>query len=177
MKHPPQNDSRRKTTLLLLLSTCLMFGFGFALVPMYNVLCDITGLNGRVPLVAAEESAAYDIISDRDVVMELAATLNQGMPWEFGPDEDQIEIQIGELAEVSYYAHNKTGRDLVIQAIPSISPGMAAKHLHKIECFCFDRQEFSAGETRHMPVRFYLDEGLPRHIDRVTLSYTLFEIK
>ena len=160
----------------LVLVVFAMFSFGFALVPLYDVFCDITGLNGKTNDVGvAYENEGID--TSRIVKVQFITRMAKGIPWQFEPVINEISVHPGEVKFVNFYAKNKSKQSIVGQAVPSVSPGLAAGYFQKIECFCFDPQEFSAGEARHMPVRFYLDEGLPRHIDRVTLSYTLFEIK
>ncbi|RRQ23095.1 cytochrome c oxidase assembly protein [Thiohalobacter thiocyanaticus] len=152
-----------------------MFGFGFAMVPFYNVFCDITGLNGKTasgPTQTLEEQPAA---TDRTVTVEFIANLNQGMPWEFRPEVNKMEVQPGKAYTVRFYAHNGTGREVVAHAVPSVTPGLAAKHFHKTECFCFTEQKFGADEGRWMPVRFMVDPELSDKHNELTLSYTFFD--
>lgn len=158
----------------LLFVVVAMFGFGFAMVPLYDVLCDITGLNGktggRVAIAAVMEP---DL--DRTVMVEFIANVNQSMPWDFTPVVSRMEVHPGKMYRTSFHAKNHTDRTMVGQAIPSVTPGLAAQHFKKTECFCFTEQQFSAGEEREMPLLFMVDPELPEEIGVVTLSYTFFD--
>ena len=150
-----------------------MFGFGYLMVPMYNIICDITGLNGktgRVSVASVSEAEA----SDREVIVEFVSSINQGGSWIFKPDVKTMTVQPGKLYNTSYFAQNLTEEYVVAQATPSVTPFAAAKYFNKTECFCFTRQPFEAGGSRHMPLTFIIDEDLPINVDRVTLSYTFF---
>ena len=171
-------DERISLALIgkLLLTTVAMFAFGFALVPLYEVVCEITGFNGRsegLQLVASVDEAP---VADRTVRVEFLTSVNQGMPWNFAATQDSITVHPGKLYTVEFTAANESGRSMVGQARPSVAPWNAAKHLRKTECFCFNRQPMQAGETKVMPMRFMLDPELPAHVDTVTLSYTFFEV-
>lgn len=160
----------------LVVTTLAMFAFGFALVPLYEVVCEITGFNGRsegLSLVASVEEAP---VADRTVRVEFLTSVNQGMPWEFAASQDSITVNPGKLYTVEFTAANDAGRDMIGQARPSVAPWDAAKYLRKTECFCFNRQPMLAGESKVMPMRFMLDPELPAHVDTVTLSYTFFEV-
>ncbi|MDD3764146.1 MAG: cytochrome c oxidase assembly protein [Nevskiales bacterium] len=159
----------------LLFVTAAMFGFGFALVPMYNMLCDALGINGKIELKAAD-AAPVDVDPNRTVTVEFVTTVNGGRNWEFHPDQPSIEVHPGKLYTVTFFARNTEDHDLVAQAVPNIAPWEAAKHLKKTECFCFNQQPFKAGEAKDMPVVFMLDPELPPDVDRVTLSYTFFDV-
>jgi cytochrome c oxidase assembly protein subunit 11 len=151
-----------------------MFAFGFLLVPIYEAMCELTGIGGRTagtPAVAANLPAPD---RNRTVTVEFVALLNQQAPWEFRPAVTSIEIHPGEQYHTTFFARNLTSRPIVGQAVPSVAPGQAASHFLKTECFCFTSQQFAAGEGRDMGVTFTVDPALPAHIDRVTLSYTFF---
>lgn len=150
-----------------------MFAFGFLLVPIYDVLCDITGLGGKFDLEAAVVETQTPI-DDRVITVEFVASLNEYAPWEFHPAVASIDVRPGQMYDTTFYARNLTDRELVGQAVPSIAPGQAAKYFQKTECFCFTSQEFTAQEGRDMPLQFVVDPELPEHIDRLTLSYTFF---
>jgi cytochrome c oxidase assembly protein subunit 11 len=158
----------------LLLVVVAMFGFGFAMVPLYNVFCDITGLNGKVSGRAAVVQAVQPEL-DRTVMVEFVASLNEGMPWEFHPEVARMEVHPGKMYRTNFYARNRTNQDMVGQAIPSVTPGVAAQHFKKTECFCFTEQQFAAGEGRDMPLLFMVDPELPEDVQVVTLSYTFFD--
>lgn len=150
-----------------------MFGFGFALVPLYDVLCDVTGIGGRTNTEAAVVVEAPDV--NRVVTIEFTGTVNESAPWQFRPVNPKIEVHPGKLYTVQFVAENMTDRDLIGQAVPSVAPGHAARFLQKTECFCFEQQNFEARERREMPVRFIIDPELPAHLDTLTLSYTFFD--
>ena len=162
----------RSLTLRLAALALAMFGFGFLLVPLYYVLCDITGIGGRTSEAVAAQPT--EVAAGRRVMVEFAASVNEYAPWEFRPEVTTLEVEPGRLYEVSFLARNLTGQPLTGQAIPSVAPGQSAKYLKKTECFCFRAQEFAPAETRHLTVQFYLDPALPRYVDRLTLSYTMF---
>ena len=152
-----------------------MFGFGFAVVPFYNVFCELTGLNGRV---RNEMTASVDYAVDptREITLEFVTSLNEGMPLAFRAEKSKLKIHPGQYYTVNFYAENLTDRKLVGQAIPSIAPGLFAEHLKKAECFCFSEQEFEPHKERQMPVRFVVDPAIPEDVKDLTLSYTFFDI-
>jgi len=160
----------------LALAAMGMFAFGFALVPLYNVFCDLTGVNGKTG-GAVEVAAALSVPADKDrlVTVEFLATVKSGLPWEFRPVTTKMQVHPGMIYETHYIARNRSDRIVVGQAIPSVAPGSAAKHFNKIECFCFTNQTLAAGEEQQMPLRFVLDPALPADVSSVTLSYTFFE--
>lgn len=175
---PPNNPARgrgnhRRLAGRLLLMAGGMFCFGFAMVPLYDVMCDITGLGGRTNRQAAEVTAT-EPDRERVVTVEFVANLNEQAPWEFRPAVTELEVHPGQLYDTTFFARNLTTRQLVGQAVPSVAPGEAAKHFRKIQCFCFTSQEFAPGEGRDMGVQFMVDPALPAHVDRLTLSYTFF---
>lgn len=153
-----------------------MFGFGYALVPLYNIFCDITGLNGKTNSEAVEyiaETVAVD--ESRVVTVQFIANGNPGLPWEFGPKVHTVDVHPGETVTVNYFAHNLGGTAITGHAVPSVAPGAAAKHLNKVECFCFEQQTLAGGEARDMPVTFYVDPKLPERVSSLTLAYTFYE--
>ena len=152
-----------------------MFGFGYAMVPLYNIICDITGLNGKTGRVnVAEVEAAPEEAAPREVIVEFVASVNNGTAWAFRPTETTMTVTPGELYQTSYFAENLSGATVVGQATPSVSPFSAARYFNKTECFCFTRQVFEPRGSRDMPVTFVIDPDLPVNVDRVTLSYTFF---
>jgi cytochrome c oxidase assembly protein subunit 11 len=150
-----------------------MFGFGFLLVPVYDAFCEITGFGGRTNTTAADVQAVAD--TERTISLEFVTTVNEFAPWEFHSRVEQMEIHPGGLYDAVFVARNLTSRPQIAQAVPSVSPSQAAKYFKKLECFCFTSQEFAAGETKEMPVRFIVDSDLPEYIDTITLSYTFFD--
>ena len=152
-----------------------MFGFGFALVPLYNVFCELTGLNGKVKTEATAEGD-YRVDEAREVVIEFIASLNGNTPLAFRAEKAKMNVHPGQYYTVNFYAKNLTDRKLVGQAIPSIAPGTATQYLKKAECFCFSEQPFEPGQERKLPVRFAVDPALPGGVVNLTLSYTFFDI-
>jgi len=152
-----------------------MFGFGYLMVPMYNIICDITGLNGKTGRVSVESVAQSQAIAEeRTVTVEFVASINQSGSWIFEPEVKTMVVQPGKLYNTSYYAENLSDNYVVAQATPSVTPFSAAKYFNKTECFCFTRQPFEAKGSKDMPITFIIDEDLPINVDRVTLSYTFF---
>lgn len=171
---------KNKTTLqILILVSILMFGFSFALVPIYNVFCKVTGLNGKVELQRANNFSRYKntALSDtRLITVEFDVNRNRNLNCEFAPEHTAMQLKTGELSCTSYYVKNLSNKTMVIQAIPSITPGIAAKYLKKLECFCFNKQTLKAGESMRLPLRFWLEPEIPDEVKRLTLSYTLFDV-
>lgn len=152
-----------------------MFGFGFAMVPLYDVFCDITGLNGKVDVQAAND-IEYEIVPNRRVSLEFVTSVNSSAPIEFRAETAKMKVNPGKYYVVYFSATNTTEYYLTGQAIPSFTPGLAAKYLKKTECFCFTQQVFKPGETKRMPVRFVIDPELPNKFTDVTLAYTFFDV-
>jgi cytochrome c oxidase assembly protein subunit 11 len=152
-----------------------MFAFGFALVPAYGVFCDLTGFGGRT--AATPVAVAGTDVADRDVRLEFISSIDRGAPFEFRPTTASMEVKPGKLYETTYWARNLTDQRVISQAVPSVAPGTAAKHLKKVECFCFTEQVFEPGEAREMGVTFMIDPGLSEHTDTLTLAYTLFAVR
>jgi len=155
--------------------TAGMFAFGFALVPLYGAVCNLTAFNGRTADLVLPSEVVENPQANRTVTVEFTTTVNGGRPWKFAPVQPRIEVHPGQLYTVEFVAQNTQDHAVVAQAVPSIAPWNAAKHLKKTECFCFRQQPFAAGEEKHMPVRFMLDPELPAEVDTVTLSYTFFD--
>ena len=171
-----QNDNpanNRSLTLRLLVLAVAMFGFGFLLVPLYDVFCEITGFGGRTndqALVAVERPD-----ESRTVRVEFITTVNQYAPWEFSADTTSMEVHPGRMYFATFTATNLSDNYKVGQAVPSVAPIAASDHFKKIECFCFENQEFVANEARALPLQFIVDPELPDYVDTITLQYTLFD--
>ena len=173
------HNNQRKHIALLILLAVGMFGFAYALVPLYEVFCEVTGLNGKTsarPSDITTISQNQVVASDREVTIQFLANVNNGMPWEFRPATHQLRVRLGEINTVNFYARNRAAQVVTGQAVPSVSPGLAARYLHKVECFCFTQQRLEAAEDRHMPLRFYISDDLPEEIHTLSLSYTLFKV-
>jgi cytochrome c oxidase assembly protein subunit 11 len=166
--------STKALTTRLLLFAVGMFGFGFLLVPIYDVFCDLTGFGGRTNSEAATGvEVAVDV--SRDIDLEFVTTVNQYAPWEFRAELDGMTVHPGGLYEAWFVATNLTDRHKIAQAVPSVAPQQAAAFFRKLDCFCFSNQEFMPGEVKRMPVRFVVDSDLPEFVDTITLSYTFFD--
>ncbi len=168
------NASNKRVTFRLLLVVVGMFGFGYALVPLYDIICEVTGLNGKTGQVTAAEVSGPDL--SRTVTVKFTASVNEFAPWDFEPNEVTMEVHPGGLYNTSYKARNKTQKALIGQAAPSVTPREASLYFNKTECFCFIKQAFEAGEARDMPVQFVVDRELPAHIETLVLSYTMFDV-
>ena len=156
----------------LLLACAAMFAFGFALVPLYDVFCDITGINGKTDKVVA---AAPDRIDrGREISVEFLATHDPAVAVDFAREHARTKLNPGDLQLVSFVVENRSGEPIVTTAVPSVSPGEAARHFMKIECFCFQEQPLAPGERKLMPVQFYVDPELPERFKNLTLSYRLY---
>lgn len=159
----------------LVLVVVAMFGFGFALVPLYDVFCDITGINGKTNETAATIYAG-EVDESRTVTVEFITRTHTGMPWEFRAQTHRVKVHPGELNTVEFYVRNPASKGMVAQAIPSVTPGQAALFLNKTECFCFNSQPLNAGAEALMPMRFYVDPQIPDDIHFFTVQYTLFDV-
>jgi cytochrome c oxidase assembly protein subunit 11 len=165
-------STKRGLITALTLVVIGMFGFAFALVPLYDVFCDITGLNGKTGgRIRASSPIAMD--DSRDVTVEFIARIDPNIDWEFYPEERSVVVHPGQPRRVNFYAKNNKDYPVTAVAIPSVSPGVAAKYLQKTECFCFNAQSLGPGESMVYPMIFYIDPSMP-DVPRLTLSYTLF---
>lgn len=164
------------TAAKLVAVVVVMFAFVFVvMVPLYNVLCDALGINGKTSGEAyTAVPAAVD--TTRQVRIQFVATNNEGMPWEFGPSRTAMKVNPGAVNDTVFLATNPMDHAMVAQAIPSISPARAAQYFHKTECFCFNQQPLAAFASAEMPLQFIVDQDLPRDIKTITLSYTIFDV-
>lgn len=160
----------------LLLFTAGSFAFGFALVPLYDVLCKVWDVGNRW---YGTQTAAASVIErpdeERVVTIEFIANVPNNGSWEFAPRVATMQVHPGKLYEAVYHAKNLNGEAVVAQAVPAIAPSAYARYFHKTECFCFRPQHFAKDEAREMPIRFIVDRDLPTDVDRVTLSYAFFD--
>ena len=161
--------SHRKLVRKLVLVAVGMFGFGFAMWPLYNVFCDLTGLGGRGVKVADGTTVAVQK-SDRQVKIRFDATVNSSLPWVFQPQQKSDTISLGEMSETLYLAMNTTDRAITGHAIYNVTPPEASLYFVKTECFCFTQQLLQANESREMPVYYFVQPDLPEHIKEITLS-------
>jgi cytochrome c oxidase assembly protein subunit 11 len=196
MDQPPDRLARRRRLLAaenrtmlvkLLVVAGMMFGFGYALVPMYRAICDALGIN---VLSVSEQRVSNGYQSDargaprapdntqvdftRTVTIEFDA--NARGPWDFKPAQRSVQVHPGQLTTVMYEFRNMQNRTMAAQAIPSYAPGVAMSHFNKLECFCFTEHVLAPGESKQWPVTFFVDARLPKDVNTITLSYTFFEV-
>lgn len=168
-------QANQQLTKRLLLIVAAMFGFGFALVPLYDVFCEITGLNGKTNTEAVQPvNIAAD--TDREVRVQFITHASKGVNWPFQAKIASVKVNPGVMTQVEFVIENPTDEPVVAQAIPSVSPGLGAQYLRKLECFCFNQQPLEAGERKVMPMQFYIAPDMPSDIGTLTLAYTLYDI-
>ena len=163
----------KRLVLRLSLMVVVMFAFGFALVPIYDVMCRAFGINGKT---AGQYEGEQAVDPSRQVRVQFLTTNNINMVWEFYPKNDQLITNPGAVNEMIFVAFNPSDHPMKAQAVPSISPAEAAQYFHKTECFCFTQQTLQPGERIEMPVRFIVDRDMPKEVKHLTLAYTLFDI-
>ncbi len=151
-----------------------MFGFGYALVPLYDVLCDVTGLNGKTGEITAESVSKLTVDYDRTVTVQFDTNVNSALPWQFKARDRTLLVHPGEVTEAVFVAVNTSASEVTGQAVPSVSPSQASLFFNKTECFCFSRQTLAGHEQKEMVVRFVVEADLPKNISTLTLSYTFF---
>jgi len=168
-------EANRVILVKLLVVTIGMFGFGYALVPLYKKICEVTGINevekANAPL------ANTQIDTGRLVTLEFDANVSSNLPWKFRPMQVSLKVHPGQLVQVMYEVRNASDRPVTGQAIPSYGPQIAGLYFRKLDCFCFAKQNFAPGEVRQMPVVFVIEPGLPKDVTTVTLSYTFFNVE
>ena len=150
------------------------FLFCFALIPIYSIYCEITGINGKTGSTSAARASGAVVDVSRTVTVQFDTSVKAGLPWAFRAKQSSIEVHPGQVTEVLFEASNLGQSDLVGQAVPSVAPNRASIYFTKTECFCFTEQTLAAGETRDMPVRFVVDPALPANVSVMTLSYTFY---
>ena len=170
-----RTGNRPMLAKLLVIAT-LMFGFGYALVPLYQLICDATGINFLTKREDTVEQFARNTQVDTSRKVSIEFDANSQGPWHFKPKANSMQVHPGELVTMVYEIRNTTARATVGQAIPSYAPKASEQYFRKLECFCFQQQSMAASETREFPVVFVVDPKLPAHVDTITLSYTFFEV-
>ncbi len=173
-EHFENRDLHRKLVRKLVLLAIGMFGFGFALWPLYNVFCDLTGFGGRG--VQVVENVGVIEPSDRQIKIRFDANVNSGLPWVFQAKEKSAMVSLGKMSEALYLAMNITDEAIVGQATYNVTPPEASLYFVKTECFCFTQQLLQGNESREMPVYYFIQADLPEYIKEITLSYTFFRI-
>ena len=167
-------NANRQLMKRLLVVVAVMFGFGFALVPFYEKICEVTGIrNVFQPDAVAAQNTQVDLT--RRVSVEFDAN-TQRLPWTFKPLQASVSVHPGEVTQVVYEVRNTLERPVTGQAVPSYGPQLAALYFRKMDCFCFQQQTLGPGEVRTMPVVFVIDPKMPPEVNTVTLSYTFFEV-
>ncbi len=174
MKVSDKDSSRSVSWLALIVFG--MFGFGFAMVPLYNVFCNITGINGNTQSVKTPTEETFVVDESRLVKVQFMSNVNQQAEFEFAAEKFEMEVHPGKIYTAQFTAKNLRSQPVVGQAIPSVMPSVAALHFHKTECFCFTQQVFKSKENRKMPVSFVVDPKLPKSIETITLAYTFFDV-
>lgn len=180
MVDSPFESLRRRLNVAMLgklvVVTALMFGFGYALVPLYKKICEITGINDltRADTGAAEFAQSTQV--DRTRTITVVFDGNARGPWRFKPVSNSMQVHPGELATITYEIANQQSRSMQAQAFPSYMPAVATQYFRKLECFCFKQQALAPNEARQFPVVFVIDPKIPKTVDTITLSYTFFEI-
>jgi cytochrome c oxidase assembly protein subunit 11 len=174
MEPPERKPKNRRLLRSLLIMTAGSFAFGWALIPLYDVFCKVAGVgNAQAKEGRATVTEAPD--PGREVTIEFLADPASVGSFEFRPKTAAMRVHPGKLYDTQFYAKNLTSAASVAQAVPSISPSVAARYFHKTECFCFSPQRFAVGEGRDMPVRFIVDPQLPANVDKVTVAYTFYD--
>lgn len=173
-------EKRKRRTLFLLAGLALgMFGFGFAMVPLYGLLCQVTGVQSveqRSAIGGQAQVASTGAVQDRWVTVKFDATVHPDLPWRIEPMERKLKVRPGESYLVNFVAENRSGHQITGQAIPSIAPWQATGFFSKMECFCFSRQTLTGNERKEMPLRFSVSPDLPADINSLTLSYSVLRI-
>lgn len=169
----PLRENNR-TLKKLLVVACVMFGFGFAMVPFYKKLCEVTGLNSIVKPQAVTNT---QVDMSRSLTMEFDVNVRSDLAWSFRPLQKSVSFHPGELVQVEFEVQNHSDKPLTGQAIPSWGPQVAGRHLRKLDCFCFTQQTLQPGEVRRMPVVFVVETTLPADVNYVTMSYTFFGVE
>jgi cytochrome c oxidase assembly protein subunit 11 len=167
--------ANRSILIKLLVVTVGMFGFGYALVPLYKKICEVTGIYEVEKASAPLANTQVD--DSRLVTLELDANIRSDLPWQFRPLQTSVRVHPGQLVQVMYEVRNVSDRSITGQAIPSYGPQVAGRYFRKLDCFCFSKQNFAPGEVRQMPVVFVIEPGLPKDVNTVTLSYTFFKVE
>ena len=169
-----QTQSNLLTMRKLVVVAVAMFGFGFALVPFYQKICEVTGINS---VIKPDKVVNTQFDAARLVTVEFDSNLRSNLPWTFRPLQSSVSIHPGEMTTVMYEIRNTSNRAVTGQAIPSYGPQLAGRYFKKLECFCFTQQTLQPGEARQMPVQFVIEKGLPQDMNTITLSYTFFEVE
>jgi len=171
---PASTRMNRRLVLRLLALTVVMFGFGYALVPLYDTFCVAFGLNGKTRITDTQTAAADGVDEDRWITVQFTSHTSTGLPWEFRPMMNSVRVHPGEVKDAVYFAKNNSSYPIFGRATYSVSPSIAAVHFNKTECFCFTNQLLEGHEAKEMPVRFVVGRDIPKDVKTITLSYSFF---
>ncbi len=175
MTNKDRNQNNKNVIAKLAVLTVAMFVFAiWVMPPLYDAFCEITGLNGKTK--GPYQAVKNEVDTSREVMVQFVATNNESMPWDFKPSVSSIKVHPGQEITTTFVAHNRTHNAMTAQAIPSLVPFLAVEYFHKTECFCFHSQSLKAGEQAELPLRFFVDQSIPKQVKTITLSYTLFDI-
>ena len=166
-------QKNKKTVRVLLFLVLVMFLFAVALIPLYDILCEITGINGKTKKSSADLNYTVDL--ERNITLEFITSVGAQTRLEFKADRYAIKAHPGEVIKMRYRVTNKTKKRMLAKANSSITPGTAAAYVKNTECFCFESQTFEAGETKHLEVRIVVDPALPLHYKRLTFGLTFYD--
>jgi len=169
-------NTNRRTGKKLFIVAVLMFGFGYALIPLYSVLTKVTGINGKTATAVAVPTD-LKVDGSRSITVEFTGFTSSDLPWNIRPAQNKIVVHPGEVSTMNYIVRNYSDKAVTGRAVPSVVPNRSARHFKQVESFSFTSQTLAAGETKEMPIRFYIDNKLPKNVDRITLSYTFFIAK
>ena len=173
MRSDDLEQRNKKTVRSLLLLVLVMFLFAIALIPLYDILCEITGINGKTR--QASSAINYTIDTQREIKFEFITSIGAGTGLEFKAEKYLVKAHPGEVITMSYTARNKTDKRMFAKANPSVTPGPAVRYVKNTKCFCFDTQVFEAGETKHLDVQIVIDPALPEHYKRLTFGLTFYD--
>ena len=175
------NPQHRTTAVKTTIIAIAMFGFGYALVPLYEVFCDVTGFGGRTDIVATDaqgnQTENFEINENRLVRLQFTGDAATPLPWDFKAGQFQAELKPGQLYEFYYIAKNNGLTDITAQSTFNVTPAIAGGYVKKLECFCFTQQTLKAGEERRMEVKLLVDPSIPSNINELSLGYSFFQAK
>jgi len=172
-----QNQAGVRQTVIRTLAVLVgMFAFAFALVPLYDVFCQITGINGKVD-ATAQSIVHEEVDESRYINVQFITRGSPGLPWQMSVEMHQMSVHPGQTAEVDFTFTNNSQNESWGQAVPSVSPSNATRHLRKVSCFCFEEQQLQGNERLTIPLVFQLARDLPADINTITLVYTLYPIE
>jgi len=170
----PQAAANRRLAWRLLGATLLAFVFGYGLVPFYDVFCRLTGINGKTASQPAVAAPGAPVDLSQHLTVEFTGTAMPGLSWEIVPATARLEVHPGEIHHTTFRVSNRSAQPITGQAVPSVSPGQAASHFNKLDCFCFRQQTLAPGETRELPLTFIVTPGLTREVHTISLAYAFY---